>query len=120
MSFSKFLLMSESVLSGHSFLHHLVKQIEAVKFSIDWRCKGTHAGEKTYKQAFVQKAFDHDSSLRANSSPEDQKNYQKVIRTFKIKHGKTITVRNYLLQLYEQVKKNMFAASVCKQCCLSV
>jgi hypothetical protein len=84
----------------------LVKQVEAIKFSVDWRQKGTRAGGRTYKQDFVQKAFDHDpkhNGLHANGSSEDKKIYHKAFRVFKIKHGKTIMVRNYLLQLFEQV-----------------
>jgi hypothetical protein len=87
-------------------LRHIVKQIEAIKFAVDWRRKGTRAGGKAYKQAFVQKAFDRDpehSCLRINGNPEDKKIYQKTLRAFKVRYGKTITARNYLLQLYEQV-----------------
>jgi hypothetical protein len=111
MHLAQFLLMNESVLSGHSFLRYLVKQVEAIKFVTDWQRKGLRAGGKKYKQSVVQNAFDRVPSydlLHPNGSLEDKKAYQKLFRAFKIKHSKAITARNYLLQLYEQVNISFF------------
>jgi hypothetical protein len=46
MHLAQFLSMNESVLSGHSFLCYLVKQVEAIKFVTDWWRKGLRAGGK--------------------------------------------------------------------------
>lgn len=104
--FSKFLAQIDSPLGGFSFLRLFIRQVEAIKFAIEWRRKGTTRGGKSYKTDFLLKAFRQDSTyvdVRPDSQMDTQAAYKKALKNFKSQHMKTITARNYLLRLYENV-----------------
>lgn len=84
----------------------MIKQLEAIKFASDWNRRSQEPGIKIFKKEFVKKTFDMDPTcchLRQNGTYEEQAAYKKAFVAFKIKHGKTITARNYLFRLYQQV-----------------
>jgi hypothetical protein len=87
-----------------------VKQIEAIKFAIDWKRKGRQSGGRAYKRNFVQRAFDRapeHANLRPRGTVSERATYERALKTFRIRHGKIITARNYLLKLYEQVRRDL-------------
>lgn len=91
---------------GQTFLKFLIKQLEAIKFASDWGQRSKKQGIKKFKKDFVRKSFDAEPAhhtLRQNGTSDEQHAYKKAFSAFKLKHGKTITARNYLLQLYQQV-----------------
>jgi hypothetical protein len=97
----------ENVLSADAFLKYMIRQLEAIKFAYDWRFRSSRPGIKKFKSDFVLKSFQNffvQQNLRQYSgSDEEGSAYQNSFNAFKIRHGKTITARNLLLQLYEQV-----------------
>ena len=96
----------ESFLYGQSFPKFLIRQLEAIKFASNWQQRSKKPGIKKFKKGFVQRAFNADPAhhlLRQDGNTEEQEVYKKNLSTFKLKHGKMITARNYLLQLYELV-----------------
>jgi len=89
-----------------NFQKFLIKQLEAIKFASDWHQRSTKPGIRRFKKEFVQRSFDADPAhrlLRLNGTSEQQNVYKKAISAFKVRHGKLITARNYLLQLYQRV-----------------
>ena len=106
LTIAQFLIGAETILSADSFLKYIIRQIEAIKFAYDWRIRSGCPGIKKFKSDFVQKSFQNISahqSLRQYGNAEEEATYKKAFHDFKIRHGKTITARNYLLRLYEQV-----------------
>jgi len=84
----------------------LIKQLEAIKFAYDWRQRSKKSGIKNFKKDFVQRSFEADPEyrlLQPDGTSVERETYNKAFSSFKLKHGKTITARNYLLQLYQQV-----------------
>ena len=84
----------------------LIKQLEAIKFASDWHQRSTKPGIRRFKKEFVQRSFDTDPAhylLHLNGTSEQQEVYKKAISAFKVRHGKLITSRNYLLQFYQRV-----------------
>lgn len=111
----QFLTGTISVFDGHTFLKFLIKQLEAIKFAFDWHHKGTRHGVNKYKKNFVQRAFDHEPahrSLRPDGSLTEKVAYKKAFCAFKIKHGKHVTARNHLLQLYQRVSFSMVLLNI--------
>ena len=97
--------MGESLLSGNLFLRFVVKQIEVIKFAIDWKRKGHQSGGRAYKQNFVQRAFDRapeHANLQPCGTVSEKATYKRTLKAFRIRHGKMITAHNYLLKLYKQ------------------
>jgi hypothetical protein len=95
-----------AALEGHFFLKFLIRQLEAIKFAVDWHARESHVGGKKYKQCFIQRLFDTvpvHQPLQSNGSPEQRKLYNRTLRSFKAQHRKSVTAHNYLLQLYQQV-----------------
>ena len=96
----------ENVLSADAFLKYMIRQLEAIKFAYDWRFRSGRPGIKKFKSDFVLKSFQNlfvQQNLQQYGSDEEGSAYQNSFNAFKIRHGKTITARNLLLQLYEQV-----------------
>lgn len=62
---------------------------------------------KSYKVEFVRKAFRNDpvyQPFHEGGSAGSKAAFKKAFKTFKSNHARTITARNCLLQLYEQVR----------------
>jgi len=79
----------------------------------EWRHQNSLSGRKTYKVEFVKKAFHNDFSyfpLALGASTDSSKAFKKTFRVFKSKHTNTITARNYLLQLYNEVSEPIIRA----------
>ena len=84
----------------------LIKQLEAIKFASDWHQRSKKPGIKKFKKEFVQKSFAADPAhrlLRHDGNSDEQATHKKAFAAFKIRHGKTITARNYFLRLYQKV-----------------
>ena len=72
----KFIVSSCYGLSAHSFLHKLLKQLEAIKFASDWKRKGQEPGGRIYKREFTQSIYFTHTGLQppsSDDSTEDQK-----------------------------------------------
>jgi hypothetical protein len=91
-------------LAGENFLKFFIKQIEAIKFASDWQRRNEKPGVRKFKRDFVRRAFREENAVAGQEGElEDSEIYQKNFSAFKMRHGKTITARNYLWQLYLQV-----------------
>src|ERR1700685_2657322 len=72
----KYIVSSHYGLSAHSFLHKLLKQLEAIKFASDWKRKGQEPGGRIYKREFTQSIYFAHTGLQppsSDDSTEDQK-----------------------------------------------
>lgn len=68
-------------------------------------------GGKVYKSDFVRKMFMNDASyivLPVNPSADTMSAYDHTFKSFKAKHAKAITARNYLLQLYNEASSRFY------------
>jgi hypothetical protein len=101
----QYLERSSHKFGGHSFLHVLLKQIEALKFARDWKRRGLRPGGKRYKSHFVQSIFEN----RRDPVTENPTVNGDIctFKSFKIQHQFTITCRNYLLDMYNEVCAHM-------------
>jgi hypothetical protein len=81
----------------------LFTQWEVIKFAQDWKRKGRQSGGKSYKKQFACMVY----HLRTGKQPPDKNRASKeekaTFKKFKNKLEKTITCRNYLSEMYEQV-----------------
>ena len=96
----------ENVLSADAILKYMIRQLEAIKFAYNWRFRSGRPGIKKFKSDFVLKSFQNlfaHQNLQQYGSDDEASAYQNLFNAFKIRHGKTITAHNLLLQLYEQV-----------------
>jgi hypothetical protein len=97
----QYLERSSQKFGGHSFLHLLLKQIEALKFARDWKRRGLRPGGKHYKSHFVQSIFE---ARRDPATENPAVNGDTcTFKSFKIQHQFNITCRNYLLDMYNEV-----------------
>jgi hypothetical protein len=96
------IVSSHHGLSAHSFLHKLLKQLEAIKFASDWKRKGREPGGRVYKKAFARSIYFARTGLQPPSG-DDSTEDQKKIKTFKAQQQTLITNRNHLLDMYNQV-----------------
>jgi hypothetical protein len=107
----KFIVLSHCILSAHSFLHNLLKQLEAIKFASDWKCKGQEPGGRIYKKAFARSIyFAHTGHLPPSS--DDSAEAQKKFKAFKAQQRTLITNQNCLLDMYNQVMHSIICTLV--------
>jgi hypothetical protein len=95
---------AETFLAGQTFAKFLIRQIEAIKFAFDWNKRSERPGVKKFKREFAQKSFEADTTYRLlQYDSDDDDKYKRTFAAFKTRHGKSVTARNYLLQLYQRV-----------------
>ncbi|KAH7913491.1 hypothetical protein BJ138DRAFT_1124383 [Hygrophoropsis aurantiaca] len=83
------------------FLALIVRQIEAMKFAIDWSNRGKQKGGKTWKGKYYADTFkEHPDAKGLNST---DKRYAIAFKAFRNRHEKEATARNRLLDLYNTV-----------------
>lgn len=95
---------AETFLAGRTFAKFLIQQTEAIKFAFDWNKRSERPGVKKFKREFTKKSFEADPTYRLlQCDPDDDDKYKRTFAAFKTRHGKSVTARNYLLQLYQRV-----------------
>ena len=90
-----------------NFLHHIIRQIESIKFAFDWKEQNRLAGAKKFKTKFIQSIFA--DRIRSAlplvfSTSEEEANFKK----FKIRLNRMVTMRMYLFELYCEVRVCIF------------
>jgi hypothetical protein len=101
---AQFLNNVGNFLVGQTFAKFLIRQIEGIKFAFDWNKRGGLPGVKDFKRAFVKKSFEADPTYRLLCrEPDNDDIYNRKFAAFKTQHAKSVTARNYLLQLYQRV-----------------
>ncbi|KAH7913657.1 hypothetical protein BJ138DRAFT_1177941 [Hygrophoropsis aurantiaca] len=97
---SQILFQGEDSKTKEDFLTLLVRQVEAVKFAIDWNLRGDEVGGKRWKGKYFTKIFEEHPSSK-DLHPDDQDVYRAAFKKFKTKHERVVTARNRLLLLYD-------------------
>lgn len=83
-----------------SLLHHIVRQIESLKFANDWKMQDHLARAKKFKALFTQIVFALFPLVL--SSPAEESAFDK----FKVRQNHIVTSRTYLYDLYQEVSDN--------------
>jgi len=107
----QFLVSSHQILRGHSFVHLILKQSEAIKFARDWKCKGQEIGGKRYKNVFARNIY----FVRSGRHPpsENASSEEKTLfKRFKRQHQRFVSSRNCLLEIYDKVSLNFVMYSI--------
>lgn len=85
-----------------NFLHRIVRQIESIKFAMDWKMQDRLAGVKRFKADFMQSAF---AGQTGKSLPLELETPTAMAEfdKFKVRQNHIVTSRTYLHDLYVEV-----------------
>ena len=99
----KYLASTQVTVGGYCFIYGFLKQIKAICFVSDWRKKGQETGGKKYKTNFAQMVY---HSCPGKVPPDKETSLQdelKAFCAFKLSQCRSITSRNHLLDMYQEV-----------------
>jgi len=68
------------IVGSYSFVRLYLKQIEAIQFASDWRCKGFQKGGKKYKTNFTQMTY---QARTGRLPPEKNSGFPTELKAFK-------------------------------------
>lgn len=92
------------MVTGHCFVWFVLRQIDALKFAFDWKKSGQAVGGKKFKGQYLKFIYQIRTGREAASSRQDSFEDRKKFKEFKAQHQAVITARNYLLDLYMEVR----------------
>jgi len=90
-------------MSGYSFLHQFLKQIEAIQFAVDWNNKGRQYGGKKFKTNFSRTVYEAHTGCPPPNLAGSHPDERKAFNAFKQSHQCSITIQNHLLDMYKFV-----------------
>ena len=91
-------------MGGYRFIHGFLKQIEAIGFASDWRKKGREHGGKKFKSNFARTVYQSHTGILPPDQQASSRGEKKAFNTFKLSQRRSITSRNYLLDMYLDVR----------------
>jgi hypothetical protein len=91
-----------------AYVHFVVRAIYGLKFSADWRDKGTTAEGREWKKDYLDRLFatqEQEAIVEAGryAGQLGKKKKQSARQKFKAKHEKVVAARNHIRRLYDVV-----------------
>jgi hypothetical protein len=80
-----------------------VKQIEAIRFAVDWLAKGRECGGKKFKGKFAQTVYEAQTGRLLPNSTQATIEDKKIFKAFRSQHQVIVTAWRLLLSLYIDV-----------------